>query len=819
MQISAARARISPSGCGAGVSIMDFPKGRSFSLRMLLPFRVGVALSLLCLFAPAFGLRAEEDLEDLYVARCVFYSDGRVVRFDRMPIVARLGKTPPSVDAERFEKAFHEAAKIWEEASGGVVRFRFADDSEEHVDLPVAWITHLPGRGRERHLGRAVLSRLTGSPDSFHVKMEIGVYDRESGRELTDQEALTVCLHELGHAIGLWGHSDREEDIMSPASAAPAPTQRDADTLRAIYEMPVNAPLHEPAMRELRGEIEERPDDPAPRYLLGSVALDAERYDEAVEALQAALKIDRFHMAAGEKLVMAYLEAERYDEAARQLYDGPLFSAELYNNAGIVFAEKEASEEALKAFQQALDLKPTMEAARRNLARVYARIGVDKIKAEETKAAYDAFRQAWELDKRAAYGLQLGSTLGLMKRHLEAARVYKQVLGEFPDNRDARVSLAAAYNNLGVGASEKKQWERALRYFDQASEADPDFEMSVQNRLAALWQWASSLETANPAKAVSLYQEYLSAVPSAWEAHAQIGMIYSRAEAHDKAAKAYEEALRLNPDRETVRRNLAIVYYKRANQLLESGLSEEAAAYFLQSIQTDASLAGPYQGLAAAYVRSDKWTEAANALEEALRRKPDDEWARKWLSAAAIELGNAAVAREDFEAAVREFERAPLETRDARVNGMLGFLYTKLERYDRAVDSLGRALLANPKNESFRNNLEFNRRAVKDILKRDKSFRWRSVWIRLEAYRLASLIGSKMKKGDLEKFDRFLQIELEAEEKDAEEVALTVGAIQDCALFAAEKGRASYPGLARGIAVKALRYDRRHEGLAQFLGE
>ncbi len=789
-------------------------------MRMLLPFRIGVALSLLCFVAPAFGLRAEEDPEeDLYAARCVFYSDGRIVRFDRMPIVARLGKTPPGVNAERFEKAFHQAATIWEEASGGIIRFRYADESEEHVDLPVAWITHLPGRGRERHLGRAVLSRLTGNPNGFQVEMEIGVYDRHTGRELTDQEALTVCLHELGHAVGLWGHSDRQEDIMSPASAATAPTERDIATLRAIYQMPVNAPLHEPAMRELRAEIDERPDDAEPRFLLGSVALDAERFDEAVEALQAGLNIDRFHMAAAEKLVLAYLGAERYEEAAQRLYDGPLFSAELYNNAGIVFAEKGAPEDAVRAFQQALDLKPTMEAARRNLARVHARIGMEKIEAEETKAAHDAFRQAWELDKRPVYGLQLGSTLIQIERHLEAARVYKQILKEHPDNQDARVSLAAVYNNLGVEAIEKKRWERAIRYFDQASEADPDFEMSVQNRLAAVWQWASSLETANPAKAVRLYQEYLSAAPDDWAAYAQIGIIYSRAQAHDKAAAAYQEALRLNPERETVRRNLAIVYYKRAHQLLEAGLNEEAAASFLQSIETDASLDGPYQGLAAAYVKSDQWTEAATALEEALRRKPDDEWTRKWLFAAAVELGNAAVEQEDFERAVREFERAPLEMRDARVSGMLGFLYTKLERYDRAVDSLGRALLANPTDESFQNNLKFNRKAVKEILKRDKSFRWRSVWIRSEAYRLASLIGTKTKKGDLEKFDRFLRIELEAEEKDAEDAALTVEAIQACALFAAKKGRASYPSLARRIAVKALQYDPRHEGLTQFLGE
>ncbi|HEX9744709.1 MAG TPA: matrixin family metalloprotease [bacterium] len=45
----------------------------------------------------------------------------------------------------------------------------------------------------------------------------------------------TVALHELGHTLGLWGHSDYSGDAMYPIAGRIFPSKRDINTIRKIY--------------------------------------------------------------------------------------------------------------------------------------------------------------------------------------------------------------------------------------------------------------------------------------------------------------------------------------------------------------------------------------------------------------------------------------------------------------------------------------------------------------------------------------------------------------------------------------------------------
>lgn len=51
---------------------------------------------------------------------------------------------------------------------------------------------------------------------------------------------LAAARHELGHALGIWGHSPQESDVMyfSQVRTPPVISARDVNTLKRVYEQP-----------------------------------------------------------------------------------------------------------------------------------------------------------------------------------------------------------------------------------------------------------------------------------------------------------------------------------------------------------------------------------------------------------------------------------------------------------------------------------------------------------------------------------------------------------------------------------------------------
>lgn len=134
---------------------------------------------------------------------------------------------------------------------------------EWNIYLPLQVVTQREGADililRERPPVQASLDRETGKfniPRARSAQTRYEFYLRQTDKaqqailsqrltiqlspHQTDHYTLATARHELGHALGLWGHSALETDIMyfSQVRHSPPISVRDINTLKRIYQQP-----------------------------------------------------------------------------------------------------------------------------------------------------------------------------------------------------------------------------------------------------------------------------------------------------------------------------------------------------------------------------------------------------------------------------------------------------------------------------------------------------------------------------------------------------------------------------------------------------
>lgn len=150
--------------------------------------------------------------------------------------------------------------------------------------------------------------------------------------------------------------------MLGSQHARPAPPASQAQTAPAPGQNQTAARFDESRAAALKAAIEKNTNDVASRVQLGDLFFDAERFAEATEWYQAALKIDPKNVNASTDLGIAYYYMNQADRALEQfdrsLAIDPKHTKTLLN-IGIVRAfGKQDLEGAARAWQQVIDLAP-----------------------------------------------------------------------------------------------------------------------------------------------------------------------------------------------------------------------------------------------------------------------------------------------------------------------------------------------------------------------------------------------------------------------------------------------------------------------------
>lgn len=265
--------------------------------------------------------------------------------------------------------AFHD----WSRASSDKMKFAFVNKSEG-ADIECVWtndysLVSSPAEGGEAQVSYS-------SEGIQHVKIVILTVDPTPDSPLTQNQVQAVCLHEIGHALGLIGHSPNPSDIMycsmPAADAKIAISPRDTSTIKHLYASDVLIALKPKVKKPIAGG--DSKDDINNE---GVELMSSKAYAQAIEKFETALKMDPNYELAKENLSRAY------------------------NNYALDLASKGKEQEAETLMQKAMRLKDSIRNATLKLTTMhnYAQL-LRKLRREKEAASLE--EEARAIDPKEA---------------------------------------------------------------------------------------------------------------------------------------------------------------------------------------------------------------------------------------------------------------------------------------------------------------------------------------------------------------------------------------------------------------------------------
>lgn len=333
----------------------------------------------------------------------------------------------------------------------------------------------------------------------------------------------------------------------------------------------------------------------------------------------------------------------------------------LWNNLGLAYAKTNRPDDALNAYNQALQLDKNYIDAKYNLAfaqlakKDYKNALANLLDLRDANTGDITFQTTVYNGIATAYeGMgNWGSALG----------AYSKVVQLNGNDVDSRFNFALALKKAGRTSDAITQLQTLLK---MRSTYVPALSLLGDIYLDQ-HQWK------NAAKVLS---QYSAAAPNDFNAWFNLGVAYDHSSDFDNALNAYNKAETLNPKDPAVKNNIGRIYFKR-------GVYDDAATNLQAALKINPNFDDARLNLGLVLMAQEKWTDAA------------DQW-KIYLETLRTELQ-----APDITAA----EKTSISNRGADAHSALALCYMHAEMYADARDQYKKLLAAQPNNADAKINL------------------------------------------------------------------------------------------------------------------
>ena len=489
-----------------------------------------------------------------------------------------------------------------------------------HGEMVIEPITDLLKKNPDLRRAALLLAAAYGSLDRFD----------DAAVVLGEQARLSPQDSQPQMALGLTFRQAKRNDEARQAFEKAAQLEPDnLVVINQLIELDVLDKHFDAARQRIARQFQKTPDAPAAHFWEGKILAAEGKWDAAEAELQRTLQLDPNFSSAYDLLVQTYLATNKLPQAVSQL-QGLL--SKNPNNApalmtlALLYERMQDYPKERDTYEKLLLINPEFVPALNNLAYLYAE------RLNDLDKAYDLARKAHDLQPQDA---AVGDTLGWV---LYKRGDYQQALTILQESAEKAGDTPEIQFHLGMTAYMMGQTDLAKVALRKAAGAAKDFEGKDESkrRLALL----ESGTAASPELSIAQLDAMTKEQPNDVISQMRLGETYEKQGASDKAAAAFEQALKLNP-------KLATAVIKLA-QLNAGPLQNKEKALAYAKKARELAPADPQVAaiLGKVAYQSGNFTWSYSLLQEAVRQRENDPLILYDLAWAAYSLGKVNEARD-----------------------------------------------------------------------------------------------------------------------------------------------------------------------------